>query len=171
MSNRRPTQKEYSPYYQGYINQVSSDDFLEVLEMGLINSVKFFEKIPIDKWDFKYAPDKWSVKEVLVHILDAERVFAYRALRVARNDMTPLPGFDENEYVPNSNAKNRTPQSIMEEYKALRASTIFLFKNFNSDQMDRVGTASNHPISPLALGFITAGHEVHHINIIKERYL
>ena len=171
MNYRRPTQKEYSPYYEGYINQISGDNFLEALKNGLNSTVQFFEELPAEKWDYKYAPEKWSIKEVLVHILDAERVFAYRAMRVARNDMTPLPGFDENEYVPNSYAENRTPESIIEEFKALRISTIHLFQYFNTEQLGRVGTASNHPVSPLALGFITAGHEIHHIKIIKERYL
>ena len=100
-----------------------------------------------------------------------ERVFTYRAMRVARNDQTPLPGFEQDDYVPNSDASNRSAKSIIEEYKALRNSTIQLFQNFSQEQLDRRGTASGHPISTLALGFITAGHEVHHMKIIKERYL
>ena len=171
MKYRRPEEGEYLPYYQGYVDQTSSKDFLQELKNAQPKTVAFLRKLPAEKWDYRYAPEKWTIKEVIVHLMDTERVFAYRAMRVARNDKTPLPGFDENEYVPNSDAKNRTPESIIEEYQALRTSSIHLFQHFSKEQLDRLGMASGYPISTLALGFIMAGHELHHIKIIKERYL
>ena len=107
----------------------------------------------------------------MLHIIDTERVFAYRAMRVARNDKTPMPGFEQDDYVPNSNASQRSASSVIEEYAALRNSTIQLFQNFSEDQLNRIGTASGFPISTLALGFILAGHEAHHMRIIREKYL
>jgi len=159
MNYRRPIEGEYSSYYQGYIDQTSGNDFLEVLKNALPQTVSLLESLPAEKWDYKYAPEKWTIKELMLHIIDTERVFAYRALRVARNDKTPLPGFEQDDYVPHSDADNRSPESILEEYKAIRNSTIQLFQHFTNDQMDRRGTASGYPISTLALGFITAGHE------------
>lgn len=171
MNYRRPVEGEFNSYYEGYINQVTNDNFLEVLKNALPQTVALLKSLPAEKWDYKYAPEKWTIKEMLLHIIDTERVFSYRAMRVARNDKTPLPGFEQDDYVPNSNASERSAESIIEEYAALRNSTIQLFQNFTTEQLDRRGTASGYPISTLALGFITAGHEVHHLRILKERYL
>lgn len=171
MNLRRPNIGEFDPYYEGYINQVSENDFLSVLKKLEKETVLFLENIPAEKWEYKYAPGKWSIKESVIHVLDTERVFAYRALRIARNDKTPLPGFDQDFFVPHSNANSRTPESIIEEYKAVRNATIHLFQHFTSEQLDRLGTGSGKPISVLALGFITAGHEIHHLNIFTEKYL
>lgn len=171
MKFRRPSEGEYSPYYEGYINQITKDDFLSVLKKSEKDTVSFLERIPAGKWNYQYAPEKWTIKEVVIHLLDTERIFAYRALRVARNDKTPMPGFDENDYAPNSFANSRSSESIIEEYKAVRSATIHLFQHFNSEQLDRWGVGSGHPISVLATGFIIAGHEVHHKKILKERYL
>jgi len=170
MNYRRPIEGEHSSYYQGYIDQVQSDNFLEVLKDALSETVPYLESLPAEKWDYKYAPEKWTIKEVMLHIIDTERVFSYRAMRVSRNDKTPLPGFEQDDFVPNSNASNRSGESIIEEYKALRNSTIQLYQNFSQEQLDRIGTASGFPVSALALGFITAGHEIHHLRILKERY-
>jgi len=171
MKLRRPKEGEYSSYYQAYVDQVESDDFLSVLKNSKEETFSFFNKIPLEKWEYKYAPEKWTIKETIIHLLDTERVFAYRAMCISRNDKTHLPGFDQNEYVPNSNANNRTSESIVKEYVALRNSTIHLFQHFTSEQLDRMGTGSGHPISVLGLGFIIAGHELHHKKIIRERYL
>ena len=171
MNYRRPGEGEYNSYYQGYIDQTGSNDFLSELKNALPNTITFLENLPAEKWDFKYAPEKWTIKEVMLHIIDTERVFAYRAMRVARNDKTPMPGFEQDDYVPNSNASQRSASSVIEEYAALRNSTIQLFQNFSEDQLNRIGTASGFPISTLALGFILAGHEAHHMRIIREKYL
>jgi len=170
MNYRRPIEGEYSSYYEGYINQVPGDNFLEILKNALPQTVSYLESLPLEKWDYKYAPGKWTIKELMLHIIDTERVFSYRAMRVARNDKTPLPGFEQDDFVPNSNASNRSGESIIEEYKALRNSTIQLYQNFSNEQLNRKGTASGFPVSSLALGFITAGHEAHHLRILKERY-
>lgn len=168
---RRPHTHESGDYYKGYINKVPSEDILQVLKNNLNHSCKLLENLPLEKWDYRYAPGKWSIKELMIHILDAERVFAYRALRIARNDQTGLMGFDQDDYIPFSGATNRSPQSIIEEFKALRLSTIALFENFELEMWGRMGTASDSPVSSLALAFIIAGHELHHFDIIKERYI
>jgi len=168
---RRPDESECHPYYFTYINKVKGDDFLAVLREALKKTPQFLSLISEDRWDFRYAPDKWSTKEVLIHIIDCERIFGYRALRIARNDKSPMAGFDQNEYVPYSGADQRSPESIIDEYFAVRASTLTLFENFNIEMFDRNGTASDRPFTPLALGFITAGHEIHHLGIIRDRYL
>jgi len=169
--HQRPAPTEYGPYYQGYVNKVKTDNLYEALLKGQKSTVDFFKNLPAEKWNYRYAPEKWTIKEVLLHLIDGERIFAYRALRIARNDTTPMPGFDENVFVANCQADKRTPDSLIEEYKAVRNATIHLFGSLNEETVNRKGTASNQPATPLALGFITAGHELHHIDIIKERYL
>ena len=170
-TNRRPSPNEYGAYYDTYISKVEQDDFLQALAEGKAATAAFFRSLPEEKWDHRYAPGKWSVKELLQHLIDAERVFSYRALRIARNDMTPLPGFDENEYAPASKAALRSPSSLLAEYEAVREATIHLFMHLDGEALSRIGTASNHPVSPLAAAFIIAGHELHHVGVIKERYL
>ena len=131
----------------------------------------FLNAIPKDKLEYRYAEGKWTVKEIIQHIIDTERIFAYRALRVARNDKTALPGFEENDYALTGNANARTLESLLAEYKAVRQATIALFNSFSDDMLKHIGTASNSPISARAIGFIIIGHEAHHCNVIKERYL
>ncbi len=168
---KRPQAHEYGAYYHTYISKVENDDVLHALQEGQRFTLDFFKNLPLEKWDFRYAPGKWSVKELLQHVIDGERIFAYRALRIARNDKTPLPGFNENEYADASHADQRTPSSLLAEYEAVRAATLHLFQHFTEEDLGRIGTASNFPASPLAIGFIIAGHEKHHIGVIKERYL
>ncbi len=127
--------------------------------------------IPESKGEYRYAPGKWSIKELLCHMLDAERIFAYRALRFARNDQTELPGFDEQVYAPNANAHSRTLNQLADEFKRLRSTTIDLFESFTPDMLARSGKANNNLISVINLGYVIAGHEVHHRNILTERYL
>lgn len=171
ITTRRPSPDEYGPFYQTYIDKVNTDNIVQTLSKAETSVADFFEKLPEDKWEHRYAPGKWSIKEMLQHMIDGERVFAYRALRIARNDMTPLPGFDENIFAENSHAGRRSPASLIAEYKVVRQSTVHLFGSLLEEDMDRIGTASNAPISPLALAFIIAGHEQHHLGIIRERYL
>ena len=128
-------------------------------------SISFF------KHEFRYAEGKWTIKDIILHLIDAERIFAYRALRIARNDKTALPGFEENDYVVTANANNREYESLFTEYETVRNATISLFKTFTSEDFLRLGTASNNSISVRAIGYITLGHELHHKNVILERYL
>ncbi len=167
---RRPSDHECDPYYTTYIEQVEGDDFLKVLIRSKDKTSKLLETIEPGRWDHRYAPGKWTVKELLIHMIDTERIFAYRALRIARNDKTPMAGFDQDEYVPTSGATDRSPASIINEYLAVRGATIELFKNFTDEMYARSGTASDRPFTPLALGFITAGHEIHHLRLLSEKY-
>lgn len=162
---------EYNPYYGTYIEALGEVDLLATLKKQRKNFPKFIGSIPEDKLHYAYADGKWTIAEVLTHILDTERVFQYRALRFARNDETPLPGFDQDAYVPQSGGNKRTIKDLIKEYKAIRRSTIELYKTFDDTVLARKGVGSNSPMSVAALGFIMCGHQKHHRNIIRERYL
>lgn len=166
----RPTAQEYAPYYDNYITKVQHNNLHEVLNLHTDSFADFVRSIPEQKADFVYADNKWTLKEVLLHIIDAERIFAYRALRFARNDKTELPGFDENNYVPFSNAAVRSLSSIVEEFTAVRYATITLFNSFDEAAFMRSGIASNNTMSVRALGFVLIGHAEHHRQILIERY-
>lgn len=165
------TINEYNPYYQAYINKAQNVGLKEGLRKNFELVLEFLNAIPEDKLEYRYAEGKWTIKEVIQHLIDAERIFSYRALRIARQDQTPLPGFEENDYVPASFANNRSKEELLIDYKAVRQATVSLFDSFTNDMLLQVGTASNSPISVRALGFITIGHENHHCQVIKERYL
>ena len=167
---RKPNSSEYAKYYGTYVDYVKGKDFFKNLIDLRASTIKYLSDLTDDQWDHKYAPDKWSVKEVLLHIIDTERIFTYRALRIGRNDKTPLAGFEQNDYVDFYHANKRTPASIIAEYKASRSATIHLYQNFLPEDLNRKGKASGFDVSALALGFITVGHEMHHIKILKERY-
>ena len=162
---------EYNPYYGNYISLAN----LTNLENGLVDSfnktLEFYESIPESKLNFRYAEGKWTIKEIIQHLLDSERVFAYRALCFARKDSKALPGFDQDDYLMNSNVGDRSKGELIREYKAIRNATISLFESFTFDMLKQLGTASGSPMSARAAGFIIVGHESHHCNIIKERYL
>jgi len=162
---------EYASYYSSYINYAGDSQLLIALRESsdAINSL--FSALSEEQMNYKYAEDKWTIKEMLLHIIDVERVFAYRALRFARNDKTDLPGFEHNDYVTVSNANNRSKVSLLNEYNSQRASNIALFSNFNDKMLLLIGNASGNPMSVRALGFVIAGHEAHHSNILKELYL
>ncbi len=170
MINRRPESNEYNPYYETYIGKVNGDNFIQNLKEQKYETLAVLSKLSDEDWNHKYAPEKWTVKEVMIHIMDTERIFAYRALRIGRNDLTPLPGFDQNIYVPYYNAAQRSGSSIMAEYESIRNSTISLFENLSDDDFGRLGEASGSPASSLALGYMIAGHEIHHVQILHERY-
>ncbi|MEN0045957.1 MAG: DinB family protein [Bacteroidota bacterium] len=167
----RPTTSEYPPYYHRYVERIKTNNGLEALSQSLQNSLVFLAAIPLEKWNYSYDVGKWTLKESWIHVIDTERIFAYRALRIGRGDETPLAGFDQNDYVPHSNAVNRTPESVIEEYKMVRMATIHLFKNFDTTAWSRLGTASGGKVSVNALAFMITGHESHHIAIAQERYL
>ncbi|NHM02000.1 DinB family protein [Flavobacterium difficile] len=164
-------QNEYLDYYGYYISLNSTDDFILNLENQLESTSLFFKSLPIDKLEYQYEVGKWTPKDILQHIIDTERIFAYRALRFARFDLTNLPGYEENDYANSANATNRTIGDLIEEYKVVRLASIHLFKSFSEKMLLNIGLANNAPASVRALGFIIAGHEIHHVTIIKERYL
>src|SRR5690606_25081708 len=162
---------EYNPFYQTYVNKAQNVDLKQGLRENFESVIEFLKAIPEDKLEYRYAEGKWTIKEVIQHLIDAERIFSYRALRVARQDQTPLPGFEENDYVPASFANDRSRAELLADYKAVRQATVSLFDSFTDVMLLQIGTASNSPISVRALGFITIGHENHHCQVIKERYL
>lgn len=169
-SNQLPV-NEYSQFNATYINALENVELLEELEISLHDFIRFVREIPMDKFDYRYAEGKWTIKDIIQHIIDAERIFAYRALRISRNDQTPLPGFEENDYVENTDANSRSIQELLTELSAVRHSNLLLFKSFSNEQLTRMGTASNHPISVRALGFLIIGHQKHHQKVFQERYL
>ena len=169
MKNLQPN--EFAPYYENYIKLVPEQDIIKGLIKQKKEMLHFFKSIPIFKHEFKYAEGMWTIKDIILHIIDAERIFAYRALRIARNDMTALPGFEENDYVVVANANNREYESLLSEYETVRNASISLFETFTNDDLLRLGTASNNSISVRAIGYIMLGHELHHKNVILERYL
>jgi uncharacterized damage-inducible protein DinB len=162
---------EYNAYYQPYISTLGQVDLLACLNDDLHSFVTFIDKLPDEKLVYAYDSNKWSIAEVLMHLLDAERIFQYRALRFSRNDTTEIPGFDQDLYVPGTRANERSKQSISEEFKAVRKATITLFSSFNNEELMRIGIASGSKMSVRALGFIICGHLKHHKGIIQERYL
>jgi uncharacterized damage-inducible protein DinB len=162
---------EYNPYYKAYIDMASDEDILKGLKLNLVSTVHFLSTIPLDKHDYAYAEGKWTIKEILLHIMDTERIFTYRALRIARSDSTPLPGFDQDKYVVNSKSTARSMDSLIEEYEAIRYATLALYKSFDTECLRLIGKASASSISVRALGYIITGHENHHYQIIKEHYL
>ncbi len=162
---------EYHPFYKPYIDALGDVELLEMLRRQFVNFPQFLASIPEDKLHYSYGPGKWTVAEVLVHIIDSERVFQYRALRFARNDKTPLPGFEQDEYIPYSGAEQVTKESLVQHYQAVRQSTIALFSTFDEEALMHVGQASGVKMSVRALGFFCCGHQKHHRNILRERYL
>jgi len=163
---------EFAPYYQNYIAQVSEEyTMIEELEISVHRLIKFVQNIPLDKFDYRYAEGKWTIKELLQHLVDTERIFAYRALRFARNDKTELPGFDENQYAEATNANKRSIQDLLTELAVVRQATLSLFKSFSDEELHRSGIASNNIMSVRALGIVIIGHQNHHQQIFEERYL
>lgn len=163
---------EYPEYFGNYITKVEIDDLIEALEENLDNFSNFIQNlVPESKYEFRYQPEKWSIKEIVQHIIDAERIFAYRALRFARFDATPLPGFEENDYVPVSKSDDRTMEDLIREFVLVRKSTIVLFESFTGEMLMNTGTASGKVSSVRAIGFVISGHCIHHQQVIKERYL
>lgn len=165
------TDTEFAPFYSSYVAQVSDGDLLEELEISVHDLIRFVQNVPMDKYDYRYAEGKWTIKDILQHLMDSERVFAYRALRIARNDKTPLPGFDENEFADNAGGDDRSIRDLLTELALIRQSTIHLFKTFNEETLGRIGTASGFSVSVRALGVIIIGHQKHHQKVFEERYL
>ncbi|SHM72300.1 DinB family protein [Polaribacter sp. KT 15] len=167
------SKSEYAPYFEQYMQLVS------VKEMSIIDNLEASQKefhnlldnLPVEKHNYAYDEGKWTLKELIQHVIDTERVFCYRALCFARNDKTELPGFDQDIFVDNDNANDRYFYELLSEMNVLRKSTIQMFKSFTSEALLRKGIASKNSISVRALGYLFSGHQLHHVNIIKERYL
>ncbi len=167
----RPDLSKVPEYYHRYINLAKGNDIVASLKKQTPVLLRFLNGIHPAKRNYRYARGKWTIKEVVQHMIDAERVFAYRGLCFARKDQSALPSFDENLYGNTSKAAKREWKEMIEEFKAVRQSTELLFGSFDKEQMNTYGTASNNSFSVLAIGYILAGHMNHHVSVIKERYL
>ena len=166
----RPSIGDYAEYYQSYVDRIKGDDILKVLVEQNLESQNILNSFSESKGNYSYALGKWTVKEVIGHIMDVERIFAYRALAIARGETKPLPGMDQDLYVKNGNFSKRQLFDLVYEYRLLRESNILLFKSFDNSVLQNKGIASGHEVTVLALMYITAGHEKHHLNILSERY-
>ena len=163
---------EYAAYYNTYLQLVDNEwSLTEELEVSVHNFIRFVQEIPMDKYDYRYAEGKWTIKDIIQHLIDTERIFSYRALRFARNDKTELPGYDENLYAAIANGSERKLQEMLTELALVRQSTIMLYKSFSNEDLLKRGIASQNIASVRAIGFIIIGHQNHHIKVFKERYL
>ena len=171
MTQNRPAKCDYATYYEKYVALVPGGDFLETLEEQRSTLLRLLSPLTDGQAEFRYAPGKWSIKEVVGHINDAERIFAYRLLRIARGDRTPLASFEQDGYIETGNFSARQLADLLEEFSAVRRASITLMRSLDDKAWMRRGTASQKEITALALGFIIAGHERHHCNILQECYL
>src|SRR3989442_12275152 len=167
---KRPDPTEYAEYHEKYIAQVAGSDVLGVLESQRVQMLQLFAGRSERDGNFQYAPGKWTVKEVLGHVTDTERIFCYRALRIARGDQTPLPGFEQDDFVKNGGFSERALTGLAEEFALVRTASPALFRSFPEEAWARRGVASQKEVTVRALAFITAGHQMHHRIILEERY-
>ncbi|MGI8949965.1 MAG: DinB family protein [Chitinophagaceae bacterium] len=167
----RPQNGEFAPYFQRYIDYVKADSLSEAIANYEDDIHSFYNQLPDEKANYFYDEGKWTVKELLQHVIDAERVFSYRVLWIARKDTAPLPSFDEKNFAKNSFANTRTLNSLKEEFNAEHKSTLLLLKSFNEEQLQQKGIAGEKEISVNALGFIIYGHLLHHKKVLLEKYL
>ncbi|HLY17362.1 MAG TPA: DinB family protein [Bryobacteraceae bacterium] len=166
-----PDTTEYASYYGRYITLVPGSDVVAALEDQPNETLALLSTLSDEQGDYRYAPGKWSIKEMLGHVIDAERVFAYRALRFARHDQTPLASFEQDDYVRTANFGDSALADLIEEFVCVRRSTVCLFRKLSSDAWMRRGVASDNPVSVRAIAYIIAGHELHHRRILQEKYL
>ena len=167
----RPDKSEYDPYYEHYISLVSDSDIIDALGGQSTRLQDVITAMPEEKGEFRYAEGKWSIKELLGHLIDGERMFSYRLLRIARADVTPIEGFEQDGYIENAHSNDRSFADLLEEFSLLRRANMIFIKNLQDDAWPRVGTANGVQISVRALIYIMAGHIEHHLTILKERYL
>lgn len=167
----RPQIDTVPAFYKGYVENVKELDMMEALKHSSDITLKVIYAIPEEKGEYRYDQGKWSIKELLAHLIDVERILCYRALRFARNDKTELHGFEENDYAPEANAHGRSIKQLADELERLRVTTIDLFKSFSNEMLKREGVANKNKLSVINLGYIVAGHEIHHLKILNERYL
>lgn len=169
---QRPNPNEYASYYQPYIDLVEDGEFSDLIIQNKRDVMAFFESIPNEKYNYRYAENKWTIKQVLLHIIDTERVFAFRALVCARGDNSPLPFMNEKEYAKNADTFNRTMKSLITEFGTVRKSSILLLDNLTDEQSMFTGNiGGKYTITTRALGYLIIGHALHHVNVVKERYL
>jgi uncharacterized damage-inducible protein DinB len=171
MKTSQLLENEYPKYCETYFQAAGEVELIEELEISLHDFIRFVQNLPMDKFDFRYEEGKWTIKEIIQHIIDTERILAYRALRFSRKDLTPLPSFDENNFVDNTNAVSRSIQDLLAELSAVRYSNLLLFKSFSQEQLLTKGNASNQTISVRAIGFMIIGHQRHHQKVFEQRYL
>lgn len=167
---QKPEPGEYKPYYDRYISLVEDDDILGLLENQIAEIHALLGSLSAERSQYRYAEGKWSVRGVVDHLIDAERIFGYRALCISRGETHELPSFDENEYAAASDADRRDLGSLLDELAGARRSNLAMMRRFDDGAWTRIGTASSGPISPRALAFIIAGHQEHHVRILRERY-
>jgi len=167
---RRPQPDEYASFYEKYVSLIQSDDIVGTLEAQRVQMVQLLGARSEREGNFRYAPGKWTVKEVIGHMSDAERIFSYRALRIARGDATPLAGFEQDDYIVTAGFNERTMADISTEFLAVRMATMALVQSFTEVAWSRRGTASDHPVTVRAMAYVIAGHEMHHRKILDERY-
>jgi uncharacterized damage-inducible protein DinB len=167
----RPQPGEYGSGYERYINLASEEDVVAALEAQSQETAALLGGLSEEQASQRYAPDKWSIKQLVGHVTDSERIFAYRALSIARGETTPLPGFDQDPYVANAASDDRSISDLTEELAAVRRANLMMFRAFSEEAWHRSGTASEYPISVRAIAFIILGHERHHVRILRDRYL
>jgi hypothetical protein len=170
MKPGKPEASEYAQYYGRYIALVQGDDIVGTLEAQRLHVMQMLAARSEREGNFRYAPDKWSVKDVVGHLADTERIFTCRAVRIARGDQTPLPGFEQDDYVKNGGFGERKLTDLSEELAEVRSATISLYRSLTDEAWMRHGTASSYGVSVRALAYMTAGHELHHQRILEERY-
>ena len=167
----RPESDEHLAYYATYIDRVRDGDIVETLEQDTPETLEFLRSIPESRFGYRYAPGKWSVKQIVGHLADGERVFQYRAWRFSRGDTTPVPGFDENLYVDNAPFDDVSMPDLIGEFESLRRASIHLFSSMTEEMFARRGVANGSEISVRAIAFIIAGHVTHHMGVLRDRYL
>jgi hypothetical protein len=167
----RPSADEYAPFYETYVSLVPEGDVVGTLARQLEETLVLLRNVPAAREDFRYEPGKWSVKEVVGHMTDAERIFSYRALCIARGDKANLPGMDQDDYMSNATFGKRRLGDLAAEFEYVRRATLSLLRHLNEEAWLRRGTANDNEVSVRALAYILAGHEAHHVNVLRERYL
>ena len=168
---KRPDPSEYAPYYGRYIEQIPEGSILDLLRTQVRGTLELLRSLPESKGDHRDAPGKWNIKQVVGHVIDGERVFSYRALRFGRGDTTELPGFEENDYAREGGFDARTLRHLADELECVRHATVLLYEGFGEESWVRKGIASSNPVTVRALAYIIAGHERHHVRILREKYL
>jgi hypothetical protein len=171
LSIAKPEAGEFAAYYGRYIDLVPDGDVIGTLAAQIHTSLGVLRTVSAQDSLKRYQPGKWSLREVVGHVVDTERIFSYRALRFARNDATPLPGFEQDHYIPPARFDLRPWPDLLSEFEALRSATLWLFRGFDPEAWQRRGTASDHPISVRAIAYIVAGHERHHMHMVREKYI
>lgn len=167
----KPSLESIPAFYHKYVQLIEEENVADAIANNTDNLRSLLQTIPNEKWDYRYGEGKWSIKEMIQHMIDAERIFCYRALCIARGEAQSLPGFDENAYADASKAAARSRQELESEFEAVRKATLLLFQSFDEEQLSKTGVANKNPITVNGIGYIIAGHATHHLNILKERYL